>query len=254
MIYNFSVNSVNEKDINLKKIAQKIKDQKKINKNFKVIDIGGGVQNKEGIPVDCLFDLNNTVHLNSKITIIKRDFCDKDAWNDLQDNQFDYAICTHTLEDIRDPKYVISQIIRVAKEGYIAVPHKHRELSYSTQNIAVGYAHHRWIFGFKNKKMLMIPKSNIVDYLFKKKIIKVPKNSKKNIFINLLRYFYFLYKGNFNKLFFYREIRESIKNYEYSFEFKDNFQYEILNDDCFLPPHEDYIKSLKFLVNLEDEI
>lgn len=254
MIYNFSVNSVNDKNIVLKKIAQKIKDQKKNNQNFKVIDIGGGVQNKGGIPIDCLFDLNNTEYINSNIKIIKKDFCDKDAWEDLADNQFDYAICTHTLEDIRDPKFVISQIIRVARAGYIAVPHKHRELSYSAQHNNLGYAHHRWVFGFKNKKMLMIPKSNIVDYLFKKKIIKIPRNSKKYFFLNLLRYLYFLYKRNSYRLFTYREIQKSIKNYEYSFEFKDNFEYEILNDDCFLPPHEDYIKSLQYLVNLEDEI
>ena len=36
MIYNFSVNSVSEKNIVLKKIAQKVKDQKKNNPNFKV--------------------------------------------------------------------------------------------------------------------------------------------------------------------------------------------------------------------------
>lgn len=254
MIYNFTINSVIEKNKKLKLVAEYIKEKKKINKNYKVIDIGGGVMNKGDIDVDCLFDLNNTQYLNSNIKIIKKDFCDKGAWDELSDKEFDYAICTHTLEDIRDPKFVISQILRVSKKGYIAVPHKHRELSFSTHPNHVGYPHHRWIFGFDNNKMFILPKSNMVDYLYKKKIIKIPNNSKKYFFLNILRYFYFLYKNDINKTFAYREKLESIKEYEYAFEFDGEFEYEILNNDCFLPPHDEYIINLKKIINLKDRV
>ena len=254
MIYNFSVNSALDKDIKLKKISEYVKFQKQINKKFKVIDVGGGVENKGDISIDCLFDLKNTLKRNSSIKIINKDFCDKDAWSEINDKEYDYAICTHTLEDIRDPKFVISQIIRVAKKGYIAVPHKFRELSYSTHPNHLGYPHHRWIFAFENNKMLILPKSNVVDFLFKKKIISIPQNSKKFLLVNLIRYCYFLYKREKNMLFASREKIESIKYYEYSFEFNDSFNYEIMNDDCFLPPHNDYIDNLRKLINLKDDV
>ena len=93
--------------------------------------------------------------------------------------------------------------------------------------------------------MLILPKSNEIDFLFKKKIISIPQNSKKFLLVNLIRYCYFLYKREKNKLFASRERIESIKYYEYSFEFNDIFNYEIMNDDCFLPPHNDYIDNFR---------
>ena len=71
MIYNFTINSVIEKNKKLKLVAEYIKEKKKINKNYKVIDIGGGVMNKGDIDVDCLFDLNNT-HSIKKISLLQK--------------------------------------------------------------------------------------------------------------------------------------------------------------------------------------
>lgn len=255
MITEFKINSVLSKDLELKKIKKYVEENKKIKENYKVIDIGGGLRNKAGIPIDTLFDLSDeSLKKNTnKIEIIKKDFCTKEGWDTLEDNHFDFSICTHTLEDVRDPYFVIQQIIRTSKEGYIAVPHKYRELNFSTSKSVLGYAHHRWIFGMRNGVLNIISKSNILDYLIKSKKILVPNNSKKYFFRNLARYILF-FISNKKNAFFYTEKKESISHYEIAFRFKDKFDYKLINDDCFLPPHDSYIAAIQEILNYEDSL
>ena len=54
-------------------------------------------------------------------------------------------ICSHTLEDVRDPIWVCSEIQRVAKAGYIEVPSRLEEQSYGFQGPWVGWGHHHWL-------------------------------------------------------------------------------------------------------------
>jgi hypothetical protein len=54
-------------------------------------------------------------------------------------------MCSHTLEDIRDPLRVCSEIIRVAKRRYIEVPSRVFEASRNREpGVPVGLCHHRW--------------------------------------------------------------------------------------------------------------
>lgn len=77
---------------------------------------------------------------------IQADFCSASFWESVPDKSFDFVIISHTLEDIRDPLYVCSQMIRCAKAGYIEVPSKFRECAKeSAEAIFAGYDHHRWI-------------------------------------------------------------------------------------------------------------
>src|SRR5437764_10623004 len=46
------------------------------------------------------------------------DVCDHHPWP-FRDGQFDFAVCSHLLEDVRDPVWVCSELGRVAKAGYI---------------------------------------------------------------------------------------------------------------------------------------
>jgi hypothetical protein len=74
------------------------------------------------------------------------DFCSPSFWNTVPDKSFDFITIGQTLEDIRDPLYVCSQMIRCAHAGYIEVPSKVRELSKeSPADICSGFSHHRWI-------------------------------------------------------------------------------------------------------------
>jgi hypothetical protein len=87
------------------------------------------------------------------------DINDGFGWGEvLAEEPFDFAICSQTLEDIRNPSYTLKTLPIIAKEGFISVPHKYRELSFvenytlEHQGIFglskpyIGYLHHRWIF------------------------------------------------------------------------------------------------------------
>jgi hypothetical protein len=81
----------------------------------------------------------------TKETWIQRDICNKEPWP-FADKQFNFCICSHILEDIRDPLYVCSELMRVSKRGYIEVPSRVLESCRGQEhkNIA-GLSHHRWL-------------------------------------------------------------------------------------------------------------
>lgn len=81
----------------------------------------------------------------AKDTWVQRDICDKVRWP-FEDKFFDFSICSHTLEDIRDPLYVCSELIRVSKRGYIEVPSRVVESIRGQEHKQIaGLSHHRWL-------------------------------------------------------------------------------------------------------------
>src|SRR5262249_8806039 len=52
---------------------------------------------------------------------------------------------SQTLEDLRDPLWVCSEIIRVGKRGYIEVPSRLAESCRGIEPNQVGWSHHRWL-------------------------------------------------------------------------------------------------------------
>ena len=77
-------------------------------------------------------------------TWVQRDICDREPWP-FADRQFDFAICSHTLEDVRDPVWAARELQRVAAAGYIEVPALREELTYGIQGPWVGWGHHHWL-------------------------------------------------------------------------------------------------------------
>ncbi|MBW3665152.1 MAG: class I SAM-dependent methyltransferase [Actinobacteria bacterium] len=75
---------------------------------------------------------------------IQRDICHRDPWP-FEDQQFDFAVCSHTLEDVRDPLWVCSELTRVARAGYIETPSRLEEQTYGVHGPWVGWSHHRWL-------------------------------------------------------------------------------------------------------------
>ena len=65
-------------------------------------------------------------------TWIQRDICDREPYP-FDDDELDFVICSHTLEDVRDPIWVCSEMARIAKAGYIEVPSRLEEQSYGFQ-------------------------------------------------------------------------------------------------------------------------
>jgi hypothetical protein len=74
-----------------------------------------------------------------------RDMCSKAPFP-FNDKEIDFVVCSHVLEDIRDPLWVCSEMVRVAKRGYIEVPSRLAETcrGWESDRIA-GLSHHRWL-------------------------------------------------------------------------------------------------------------
>jgi hypothetical protein len=78
-------------------------------------------------------------------TWLQIDACGPDPWP-FDDGMFDFAICSHTLEDVRDPIRVCSELMRVSKSGYIETPAAVTELTRGIQSpLWCGWNHHRWL-------------------------------------------------------------------------------------------------------------
>ena len=78
------------------------------------------------------------------------DLCGRDPLP-YPDKFFDFVICSHTLEDIRDPIHVCSEINRVGKAGYIEVPSRLLESIIGLESPKfTGYYHHRWLVTVEN--------------------------------------------------------------------------------------------------------
>jgi len=80
----------------------------------------------------------------SAATWVERDICDRQPFP-FDDDYFDFVICSHTLEDIRDPIWVCAEINRVGKAGYLEVPSRLEEQTYGVHGPWVGWSHHRWL-------------------------------------------------------------------------------------------------------------
>jgi hypothetical protein len=75
------------------------------------------------------------------------DICDHRPWP-FPDKFFDFSVCSHVLEDIRDPIWVVAELSRVCKAGYLECPTPASELV-SYDGRMVGNAHHRWFVDFR---------------------------------------------------------------------------------------------------------
>lgn len=77
-------------------------------------------------------------------TWIRRDICEREPWP-FADGSVDFAVCSHTLEDVRDPVWVCAELTRVARAGYVEVPSRLEEQSYGVQGPWTGWGHHHWL-------------------------------------------------------------------------------------------------------------
>jgi len=93
---------------------------------------------------------------------IQRDICDRTPWP-FPDRAFDFAVCTHVLEDVRDPVWVCREMSRVAKAGYIVTPSRYVEQSLGVENPCyAGYYHHRWLVESKDGELVFRHKPHLL--------------------------------------------------------------------------------------------
>ena len=80
-----------------------------------------------------------------------------------EDNQFDFAVCSHTLEDVRDPVFVCAELNRVARAGYIEVPSRLQEQSWAVWgDPLVGWSHHRWLVEVDGDRIEFVSKPHVI--------------------------------------------------------------------------------------------
>jgi hypothetical protein len=88
----------------------------------------------------------------SERTWLRRDICDRRPYP-FGDKTIDFVLCVQTLEDVRDPVWVCSEINRIAKAGYIEVPSRLEEQSWGVEGPFVGRRHHHWLINVRESEI-----------------------------------------------------------------------------------------------------
>ena len=95
----------------------------------------------------------------TEATWVVADVCE--PWP-FEDGAFDVAVCGHTLEDVRDPVLVCRELSRVARSGYVEVPHVAEELTWGVQGPWVGWSHHRWLVEQEGEGLVFAHKPHLL--------------------------------------------------------------------------------------------
>ncbi|MBU0572808.1 class I SAM-dependent methyltransferase [Patescibacteria group bacterium] len=149
----------------------------RISSKEKVLDIGGSMKQHEEIKIHTLVDIIHPEEAPYGSSKLEADnFIRLDITRErlpFKNNEFDFCLCTHTLEDLSQPFLVLDEMSRVAKRGYIATPSMGKDMEFSHFDITnwltgprrvPGNAHHKWFFTKKKKKLQIIPKNYPVLY------------------------------------------------------------------------------------------
>lgn len=93
---------------------------------------------------------------------IQRDICDHTPYP-FADKSIDFVICSHTLEDIRDPVWVCHEMMRIAKRGYVETPSRIAEQTRGLDHPRLaGLSHHRWFVDMNDNCVRFMMKSHRV--------------------------------------------------------------------------------------------
>ena len=160
---------------------------------------------------DYIVDINPP-EVKTPIKVFTVNLNKQDDWKVVLDHvakngKFSYVICSHTVEDLANPTLTMDMLPRIAKTGYIAVPSKFRELS-KFEGDYRGFIHHRWIYDFKDGKFIGFPKLSFIEY-----------------------------ETDLHRI---ANISNAVD--ELCFEWKDTFEYEIINND-YMGPSVDHVKQ-----------
>lgn len=114
----------------------------KIKPGDKVLDIGSG---HDPFPLAThLADLyeGKTSHRSEKLIRDERPFTKCSIENTpFKDKEFDFVYCSHLLEHVADPARACTELMRIAKRGYIETPTKTSDIMFNFTDLP---DHHKW--------------------------------------------------------------------------------------------------------------
>lgn len=121
-----------------------------------VLDIGGGDRGVRFGPAHHTVGWEGDIKLDLS--------CDRLPF---EDGSVNFVYCRHTIEDLAQPKHLLSEIKRIALNGYIETPSPMAELTrgvdaYGTH---LGYLHHRWVCWTEQERLMVLAKYPIIERL-----------------------------------------------------------------------------------------
>lgn len=145
-----------------------------------MIDIGGSANQKKLIKIHTLVDLFHPKEIaykyNNETKLLAKKYVKVDITKDklpFKDKEFDFVLCTHTLEDIYNPFLLIEEMQRVGKKGLITTPEMGMDFVHNNVDITrwgtgpqrtPGWVHHKWMFTLARDRMKIVFKSYPVLY------------------------------------------------------------------------------------------
>jgi len=149
----------------------------KLNSKDKIVDIGGSMRQHNNFNIDTLVDIIRPEEapygpspLRAK-NFVKCDFTKQKL--PFADNQFDFCLCTHTIEDLSNPFLLLNEMSRIAKHGYITTPSMGKDMVFSHLDYTnwltgarrvPGDGHHKWFVISQKDGITLIPKNYPVLY------------------------------------------------------------------------------------------
>ena len=138
----------------------------------KILDVGGSAKQHSSIKIDTLVDLIKPLDTPYNPTNLSaKNFVELDLTRDkfpFKEKEFDFILCSHTLEDLDTPFLAIEEMERVGKRGYIATPSRGKDSEFSHFNLTdwltgprrvPGLGHHKWFFEYRDNRMYISPKN-----------------------------------------------------------------------------------------------
>jgi ubiquinone/menaquinone biosynthesis C-methylase UbiE len=156
-----------------------------IKPTYRILDVGGSMKQHQQISIDTLVDIIRPEEAPyGKSKLLAKKFVQLDVTKQklpFNDKEYDFCLCTHTLEDLYNPFLLIDEMSRVAKRGFISTPSMGQDMEYSHFNLTdwktgqrrvPGIAHHKWFFYEKKGIIQIIPKNYPILYSSKFHITK----------------------------------------------------------------------------------
>jgi len=138
--------------------------QQQAQRPLRVLDVGGWHNQWAPQFVTAVIDIHEVPGVNLYTGNINMPY----IWQELEEvvkkeGLFDFCICTHTLEDVANPRLPLEFMPKIAKEGFIAIPSKYAEMRRSHLGFR-GSIHHRWIYNKEDLCVVAYPKVGFIEY------------------------------------------------------------------------------------------